>query len=305
MRVARALALVAALTLVAPASAQTAPAAPTQLASAEPSNATPLASLPDERMTVAVNIGGTGPYSFIVDTAAERSVISSQLARELSLEPAGSARLLSMTVTRAVDRVHMRDVSFIPGPPRDLRAFVVNGDNIGAPGVLGIDALRGQRVVLDFQANTMTVSPAPPRPEYEPGVIVVRARDRVGQLVLAESTVNGVAVDVIVDSGLDVSVGNPALRRLLQAHTSQFHPIALHSITGEALQAEYTVVDEFRIARLRLSNLPVAFADAHVFRRLRMTRRPALLLGMQALRLFERVSIDFPNQRASFVMREN
>ncbi|MBA2770996.1 MAG: aspartyl protease family protein [Sphingomonas sp.] len=46
-----------------------------------------------ERMTVPVSIGGRGPYRFVVDTGAERTVISRELARELSLDagpPPGS-----------------------------------------------------------------------------------------------------------------------------------------------------------------------------------------------------------------------
>ena len=38
-------------------------------------------------MTVPVEIGGAGPYRFVVDTGAERTVISRELARELELEP--------------------------------------------------------------------------------------------------------------------------------------------------------------------------------------------------------------------------
>ena len=42
-----------------------------------------------DRMLVPVTIGGAGPYPFIVDTAAERSVIARDLARGLGLAPAG------------------------------------------------------------------------------------------------------------------------------------------------------------------------------------------------------------------------
>lgn len=41
----------------------------------------------------------------------------------------------------------------------------------------------------------------------------------------------------------------------------------------------------------------MAFADVHPFKKLGLMDRPALLLGMDALRLFERVSVDFPNRR--------
>src|SRR5688572_21470543 len=50
---------------------------------------------PTSRMTVAVNIGGSGPYPFIVDTGAQRTVISKELARRLRLGKGPTAELHS------------------------------------------------------------------------------------------------------------------------------------------------------------------------------------------------------------------
>lgn len=277
-------------------------------ASAEPAeqgDIIPAEALEDQRLTVAVHIGDAGPYPFIVDTAAERSVIAREIARELALPTAGSSRMLSMTSTRETEQVHMRDVSLAAGAARDLEPFSLRGEHIGAAGVLGIDALRGQRLILDFSANTMEIVPSRRNAQAEENAIVIRARQRYGQLVLAESRINGEEIDVIIDSGLQLSVGNDALRRLLRARTGRFEPITLYSITGETQEAEYAIVDAFNIGGIRIESMPVAFANAHVFRRLRLTRRPALFLGMDTLRLFERVAVDFPNRRAYFVMEES
>jgi predicted aspartyl protease len=265
------------------------------------------ASLSDsERMLVSVKIGAAGPYPFIVDTAAERTVIARELARELALRPAGRARLLSITSSRETGRVHVPDVSFLPGETLDLQAFALNGQHIGASGVLGIDALRGQRVVLDFEARALRVGPAPRRAAPpETNEIIVRARRRLGQLVLADCVIDGEPVDVVVDSGSQVSLGNDALRRILVTRQNEFKEITLTSITGESLTADYTRADRLVIGGVALIGMPVAFADAHFFRRVRLTRRPALLLGMDALQMFTRVSVDFPNRRASFVLPDN
>lgn len=258
-----------------------------------------------DRMLAAVMINGAGPYPFIVDTAAERSVIARELASELQLAPAGRRRLLSISNTRTADLVTMVGVSFMAGETRTLDAFALDGRNIGASGVLGIDALRGQRVTLDFAAGQMRVGPAPRRVErLAPNEIVVRARSRFGQLVLIDSSAEGVPVDVIVDSGLQASVGNEALRRLLTSRRSQFEKIELMSITGEATRADYTRVDKLRIGGVAISGMPIAFANAHFFTRMRLTRRPALLLGMDTLKMFQRVVVDFPNRRAHFVFPE-
>jgi predicted aspartyl protease len=301
-------ALAAALLLMicGPVRAQDAPAeaAPIPEPASEASVATTMSA--SQRMLVQVTIGGAGPYPFIVDTAAESSVISRELARDLGLAADGRATLLSMTSSRDIGMVRVSGVSFMQGAPRTLRAFALNGENLGASGILGIDALRGQRVVLDFEAGEMRVGPAPRREvPVGPDDIVVRGRSRFGQLVLIDSTAEGVPVDVIVDSGLEVSVGNDALRRLLTSRSNRFTQIQLVSITGELFTADYTRVDNLRIGGVAITGMPVAFANAHFFRRMRLTQRPALLLGMDALQMFRRVAVDFPNRRAHFVLPQD
>jgi predicted aspartyl protease len=257
-----------------------------------------------DRMLAPVTINGAGPYAFIVDTAAERSVVTQELALELNLQPAGRSRAVTMTSARSIPLVRLPQVSF-GAAPRDLNVFSVAGGNVGAAGVLGIDALRDQRVVLDFEAGEMRVGPAPRRrPEIGPDDIVVQGRRRFGQLVLADADALGVPVDVIVDSGLEVSVGNEALRRLLIQRNQTFQRVAIVSITGEALGADWTRVDNLRIGGFELQGLPVAFANAYFFERMRMKRTPALLLGMDALQIFRRVTVDFRNRNAVFVMPE-
>ena len=49
-----------------------------------------------------------------------------------------------------------------------------------------------------------------------------------------------------------------------------------------------------------VNDLPVSFADSQAFRALGLQERPALLLGMDGLALFDRVEIDFPNRRVVF-----
>jgi hypothetical protein len=170
-------------------------------------------------------------------------------------------------------------------------------------GVLGIDALRGQRVVLDFEAGEMRVGPSPRNFErFGPNDIIVHGQARFGELVLIDSSADGMPVDVVVDSGLQVSIGNEALRRLLIARRHQFQRIGLMSVTGEPFDADYTRVDNLRVGGVAITGMPVAFSDTYFFTRIHLTRRPALMLGMDALQMFRRVAVDFPNRRAHFVL---
>ncbi len=109
-----------------------------------------------DRMLVGVNIGGSGPYPFIVDTASENSVIARDLAETLNLPASGKANILSVTSLRPTGMVDVKDVSFVPGKARSVRAATLDRRNIGAAGIVGIDALKGQRVVLDFKACSLS-----------------------------------------------------------------------------------------------------------------------------------------------------
>ena len=62
-----------------------------------------------DRMTVAVSVGGNGPYRFLVDTGSERTVISRQLADRLKLTDGRTTLLHSVIGATSVQTV------FIPG----------------------------------------------------------------------------------------------------------------------------------------------------------------------------------------------
>ena len=72
--------------------------------------------------------------------------------------------------------------------------------------------------------------------------------------------------------------------------------ISLLGVTGDVLVADYTQINEIKVAGINFNNLPVAFADAEPFKRFELIKRPALMLGMDAMKLFKRVQIDFPNR---------
>jgi predicted aspartyl protease len=228
-------------------------------------------------------------------------VISRELANELGLEASSHARLTSMTTSREIPVVNLQNLSYLPGQKRSLPAFMLNQDDVGASGVLGIDVLRGQRIVLDFAGQSLSVEPGVSRQDpLEKNEIVVHARRRLGQLILAECTINGVPVDVIVDSGLQVSLGNEALRRLLTTK-GKAQPITLVSVTGESFTAEYTRADELLIGNAQFTGMPIAFTDIYFFKKMKLTRTPALLLGMDALQMFARVSVDFKKTEVRFL----
>lgn len=254
-----------------------------------------------DRLTVAVSIGGRGPFPFVVDTGAERTVISTELARSLALAPGRRTTVHSMSEVSEIATVVIPELRVGSRAVPGIHAPALARANLGASGILGVDSLQHQRVTFDFVRREMTVSPSRRREEPWPegSTVVVTARSLFGRLVLVDASLDGQRVWVIIDTGSQVSVGNGALRRALARRNrlGPMAPIDMISITGGILSAEYSIARRIRIGGLDINNLPVAFADAHPFRQLRLMDRPALLLGMDALQLFDRVSVDFPNRR--------
>lgn len=258
----------------------------------------------DTRMTVPVTIAGTGPYRFIIDTGAERTVIARELAQQLRLARGRDVRITAMTGSSDVGTVVIPSIEVSTLGGERIEAPALDARNLGAAGLLGIDTLQGHAVAIDFDRQVMAVVPAARRRVRRvavPDEIIIRAKSLYGQLVVTDAFYRGRRIRVILDTGSIVSMGNRALQRVVE-RTGKLRPIVLLSVTGQLLAADYTQIDAVKIGAVGLANLPVAFSDAAPFRRLGLTGQPALLLGMDALRLFRTVRIDFANREVRLAL---
>lgn len=262
----------------------------------------------NDRMTVPVRLSGTGPYRFLVDTGSDRTAVSRELAAKLKLQAGDSATVHGVAGATAVATASVPDLRVTRKQVKVIDAPLLEGANMGADGILGVDSLRSQRIMFDFEAKTMSVVPsATPDFREEPGTIVVQGHRRNGRLIVTEARANGQPVTVIIDTGAEVTVGNAALRRALSKSkmiTGPLQQVELESVTGQKLAGEYMFVRKLSIDGIELKGLAVVFADAHTFKQLKLVDRPALLLGMNAMRAFKKVSIDFANRRLRVIVPE-
>jgi predicted aspartyl protease len=257
------------------------------------------------RMTVKVRIDGRGPFNFVVDTGAERTVISRELASALDLAPGQTATVHSMSEVSQIRTVVIPDLRIGSRSVLGIHAPALAHSDLGASGMLGVDSLQTQRVVFDFGRREMTITPSRRREERWPeGTIVVTGRRLLGRLVLVDASLDGQRIWVVIDTGSEISIGNGRLRAALQrsGRLGVMAPIRMMSVTGGVVDAEYTIARRVRIGGIDIHDLPVAFHDAHPFQHLGLSDRPALLLGMDALQLFERVSVDFANRRVRVLL---
>jgi hypothetical protein len=178
--------------------------------------------------------------------------------------------------------------------------------SLGADGLIGIDALSGQRLMLDFAANTITIEDGRIAAAVSADEIVVTARRRKGQLILTQGTIDGDNVYAVIDTGTQVTVGNFALRdkifRGRRLPPSQ--PITMISVTGQAVTADLYIVPEIKLGGLVLRHVQIAFADVPPFALFGLAKDPALMLGSDLLQNFSKISLDFRRRRVRFRLRD-
>ena len=260
-----------------------------------------------DRMTVPVRVSGTGPYRFLVDTGADRTAISAELAARLKLSSGPDARVHSVAGVSTVSTAEVPDLQLTRKTTRVIDAPLLSAANIGADGILGTDSLRSDRVEFDFAGQTMAIVPSSrTQVQEERGAIIVRGYRRNGRLVVTDATVNGRPLTVVIDTGSQICIGNLALRRELLGGNliDAAKRVDLQSVTGQTLTGDYMFVRELDVGGIGLKNLAIVFADAHTFKQLKLDRKPALLLGMNAMRAFKKVSIDFANLNFRVVLPE-
>ncbi|MCL6682600.1 retroviral-like aspartic protease family protein [Sphingomonas alba] len=257
-----------------------------------------------DRMTVPVRLGQSRPFQFLVDTGSGRTSVSRELVSELKLSERPKAILHSATGASQVSMALLPELRMSRRSVKNISAPMLNASNIGADGILGIDSLRSQQVVFDFGQKRLLILSGNDRAELEDDAIIVRAKARQGRLVITDAIVDGERVSVILDTGSSLTVGNLALRERLARHgrLGQSEPTSLVSVTGQSLPGELATAQALEIGGARLEGLKMMFADAHTFRLLGLDRKPAILLGMNALSGFDQVAIDFADRTISLVL---
>lgn len=271
---------------------------------------TPIVLDRTDRMTLPVTIDGQGPFGFIVDTGAERTVLSRELAQRLGLRSAGNARVVGLadTVTTAMfhlDTMALRDVmlaqSIVP-------TFAQH--DIGGPGLIGIESLENHKVIIDFVAARLDIRPSvrsrsrQRELDFDRDAIVVTGRRVAGRMILSNATIGNHRIDVVIDTGAQSSIGNLALQRLVRRELGRsgttLHRTELRSVTGATLNADVGVIGAITVSGVDFMDLPVAYADSPAFAALGLEERPTIMLGMDALQLLDRIAIDFTNRRVTF-----
>ncbi|MBU2362551.1 MAG: retroviral-like aspartic protease family protein [Alphaproteobacteria bacterium] len=294
------------------------------LAGAQPPDSAALATGLDlsSRMTAPVRINGEGPFPFVVDTGANRTVVSDELASSLGLRAGPVANVhgvagVEPTQTAVVDELRVGSVV-----SRDLLAPRLPRQRLGADGLIGVDVLRNRKVLMDFRRGELVISAdslrdlgpldlrvegtGGPRRDLGPKV-TVPARFRFGQLIIVGADVRRRPVTAFLDSGSQSTVGSSAMGALVSADLNAPRPMRLSvpvlSATGQTATGELGVTPLLKIGGLTITQLPTVFADLHVFGLWGLQDRAALLIGVDVMRQFNAIELDYRDRTVMFYLK--
>ena len=255
------------------------------------------------RMTIAVQVNGAGPYRFVVDSGADSSVIGRRVATALKLPSGTPVTVNGMTGSSIVPRVLVGELGLGPVGVPDLELPVLEERDLGADGMLGIDALANERLMMDFEKRLITVEDAnKPAPRMH-GEIVVTARRRRGQLILTQAKANGLQIDAVIDTGTEITIGNLALRDKILRRGGKMEKIEVTGVTGVTVELDLARVREVRLGSVIMRDIPIAFADVPPFGVFGLADQPALLLGTDLMENFRRISLDFKARKVRFQLK--
>ncbi len=275
-------------------------------------------------LTVAVMVNGQGPFNFVVDTGAERSVLAEEVAATLNLARGEDVTIQGIATATTVATVHADAVAFGPFVRKDVHLPILPRSTLAADGYLGLDAINGTRVTFDFKNHQLHIEQ--PKAIFDAGRVNdlrvqqpsgiqsprlsetwISARGKAGRLQIVDSLVGGVPATAFIDTGAEISVGNPALLtalKIFHKRMPDLGPITLTGVTGGQLAGEVIAVDRINLQDLTFSESFLAIADAPDFTTWGLRDRPAVLIGMNYLRQFASVTVDYRAKEIHFELSE-
>ena len=256
-----------------------------------------------DQIAAPVTLNGQGPFRFMVDTGANVSCVSQRLADQLALPRGDDLQVHTVVGKRSRPSVLLDRLEIGARVRRRVKAPVLPMQAFDIDGVLGVDWLKGQRLVMGFADTTLEITRSRAEDSAE-GRVVVPARRKSGQLTIVDADLSGRSISAMIDSGSQFSLGNGALRRLIEeidpSARGRATRVGLVSIAGESFSGDQLYLPFMRLGGLMLGNVPVVFAEMPIFRLWNLHETPTIMIGVDLLTQFEAVAVDFGRSKVRF-----
>lgn len=264
---------------------------------AEPKYAAPNTLDRIGRIWAPVYINGKGPFRLVLDTAANSSAIIPSVADRLSITPqqTGQAKLIGITgtavvQTAAIDSMTIGDLAL------GSRKLPIVADVFGgAEGVLSPQGFADKRIFVDFRNDLIRIARSTGQAAEKGYTRISISTDR-RQLPMFDIRVGGVKTKAILSTGGQQSIGNRSLREALIKREREAKEQGIVGVTLDVTKGQSIAVPPIHLGDLQLRNANITFAEPYIFEQWKLTREPALLIGMDVIGSLEAIVIDYKMQ---------
>jgi predicted aspartyl protease len=204
---------------------------------------------------ISVTVNDAGPFTFVLDTGAARSVVSDELARELGAPVVAQSEIVTSAGSEMGMVVRLGSVEIEGTRVESLLAPVVAASRLaalgrGVRGLLGQDFLSGFNYTLDYRRTRLTWDGTAAC--GSPAAVVLTTSE--GRFIAALVDGGGKSLRLVPDSGAEVMVlfaGNPP-------GTGR---VRVEGVAGGIRSASMTTVAQLRVGSATLRDQPAVIAE--------------------------------------------
>lgn len=274
----------------------TAPNQEVSVQAPEPRYAAPTLRDQIGRIWAPVYIDGKGPFRLVLDTGASHSAVTASVARALGIALDGSSpiKLNGVTGWAAVPAIRVESLLVGDLLMKSIELPIVPDALGGADGVLGTEGLLDKRIDIDFRNDRITIKRSHDRPAPY-GYVTVPLEISRNRLLTTDAYVGSIRVTAVIDTGAQSSVANLALRKALLQRRSHyaFSQDRIIGATDTVAEGDGTGIPAISLGDIQIWGAHITLGDMHIFDVWKMTSKPAILIGMDALGRVDELVIDY------------
>lgn len=258
------------------------------------------------RIWAPVYLNGKGPFRLVLDTGATQSAITAKVAHQLgiALNRSHPVLLHGVTGTAVVPTIRVRTLRIGDLQRDDVLLPIVPDALGGADGVLGTQGLIDKRIDIDFRRDFISIKRSHERPAPL-GYVTIPLQIKQHHLLTTNARVGRIPVTAIIDTGSQTSIANLALRKALLKRRRHYHfsKDQVIDTTNTVVDGKGTAVPPIALGAIEIFGSHITTGDMHIFSIWHLTRKPAILIGMDALGMVNVLIIDYRMRELQILTR--
>ena len=261
------------------------------------------------RIWAPVTVNGKGPFRLVLDTGASHSALTAGVVEELgiTLDPSQTVMLRGATGSLEAQLVPIESLEVGDLLMEPKRLPIVPDALGGAEGILGTEGLANRRIHIDFRRDNITIMRSK-NERATSGFATIPVKFMRGRLLVVDAYLGGIAVKAVIDTGGQATLGNEALRSALAEHRRKYSVVTPDEVTGATLDVQMgnrVATPSLAMGEIMVRNAAMTFADFAIFQHWKMTKEPAMLIGMDVLGLLDTLIIDYRRKELQVKLRRS